>query len=321
MKISVIVPIYKVEPYLRKCVDSILAQTHRDLEVILVDDQSPDGCPAICDWYASNDPRIKVIHKKNGGLSDARNAGLEIATGDWLSFIDSDDWIEPQMYEKLLRNAEQTDAQISVGAVIAEAETENGYVQLNPKEDLVISITSMQRMEAIRYFLGNSWSAWDKIYRREVFEGIRYPVGEINEDEAIALYLLDRCERVVYTSEPFYHYIRRPESITTSPFSVKKLDWYRHSKANLEWIRKHYPALEEQALLRHRSCLLWSLTEMATSEQPFQKERRMLKAELQKNRRAFGKLPANRSVKLRCFLLTYLPFGLYRAFARRRRSS
>ena len=112
-KISVIVPVYKVEKYLDKCVESIVNQTYKNLEIILVDDGSPDNCPAMCDEWAEKDERIRVIHKENGGLADARNAGMDIATGDYIGFVDSDDWIEPNMYEVLLKNALKYDADIS----------------------------------------------------------------------------------------------------------------------------------------------------------------------------------------------------------------
>lgn len=318
MKISVIIPVYKVEKYLRKCVDSVISQTHYDLEIILIDDGSPDRCPEICDYYATLDPRVKVIHKSNGGLSDARNAGLEVATGEWLSFIDSDDWIEPEMYEKLLDNAEQYDAQVSVGGVVSEHETLEGINRIISNELLTTSITTASRIEAIKSFLCNSWSAWDKIYRREVFDGIRYPVGEINEDEAIALRLLNNCDRVVYSNEPFYHYISRPESITTSSFSLKKLDWYRHCKANLEWIRENHPELEEYAAIRYRSSIMYSLNELALFDPLQETYVNELMTDLKSNRKLFKILPSSRSEKLRAFLLTSFPFGVYRFIVRRR---
>ncbi len=319
-KISIIVPVYKVEPYLRKCVDSILAQTYKNLEIILVDDGSPDGCPAICDEYSEKDSRVRVIHKPNGGLSDARNAGLEIATGEWLSFIDSDDWIEPSMYETLLKNANIHDAQISVGGVLDELITDNEIIVTKTTAGESVITETREKIDAISHFLSHSWSAWDKIYRREVFDGIRYPVGEINEDEAIALHLLDKCDRVVYTNEPFYHYIRRPESITTSSFSLKKLDWYRHCKANLEWIRANYPELERDAAIRYRGSLLWSLTEMALSDTDFRNEIQACLIELKQNSKLFRALPFQfRQDKIRLMMLLYLPYNVYRIFIRIKR--
>lgn len=319
-KISVIVPVYKVEPYLRRCVDSILAQSYTNLEIILVDDGSPDNCPAICDEYAEKDDRVRVIHKPNGGLSDARNAGLDIATGEWLSFIDSDDWIEPSMYETLMINANNHRAQISIGGVFDELMTENGIIVKKTTAGDSITTEFREKLDAIRHFLTHSWSAWDKIYRREVFDGIRYPVGEINEDEAIALRLLNNCNRVVYTNEPFYHYISRPESITTSSFSLKKLDWYRHCKANLEWIRENHPELEDLAAARYRGSLLWTLTEIALSDDSYSEERIALISELKKNKRQFIRIDFSfRSDKIRMWMLCSLPFAIYRVFIRMKR--
>ena len=319
-KISVIVPVYKVEPFLRRCVDSILAQTYTNLEIILVDDGSPDSCPMICDEYVVKDSRIHVIHKENGGLSDARNAGLQIATGEWLSFIDSDDWIEPCMYDNLLNNACKNDAQISVGGVFDELLTDDGTIITKVTPYQSVTIESRKKLQAMKHFLSNPWSAWDKIYRHEIFDGIRYPVREINEDEAIALYLLDRCERVVYTNEPLYHYIRRPESITTSSFSLKKLDWYRHCKANLEWIREHYPELEDLAAARYRGALLWTLTEIALSDDSYTEERIKLIYELKQNKKQFDRIAFSfRSDKIRMWMLCSLPFEIYRAFIKIKR--
>ena len=161
--ISVIVPIYKVEKYLRKCVESILSQTHTNLEIILVDDGSPDNCGAICDEYAKQDARIKVIHKPNGGLSDARNAGLDIMTGEYVAFVDSDDWIGPRMYETLLQMLKLFQADIAIGGVADELE-QNGKVT-------TVKVTNYREKpfyesatEAMHSFFTTAWAAWDKLY-------------------------------------------------------------------------------------------------------------------------------------------------------------
>ncbi|MBQ7923523.1 MAG: glycosyltransferase family 2 protein [Clostridia bacterium] len=310
--ISVIVPVYKVEPYLRRCVDSIIKQTYTNLEIILVDDGSPDMCGMICDEIAEKDDRIKVIHKKNGGLSDARNAGIEIATGEWLSFIDSDDWIEPTMYEKLIHNANKHSAQISIGGVFDEAMTIDGIVVIKTTADKGNSIEIRNKVNAIEHFLSNAWSAWDKIYRREIFEGVRYPVGEINEDEAIALYLLEKCERVVYTNEPFYHYIRRPESITTTAFNPKKLIWAKHCRDNLAWISEHYPELLPYARSRYCGCLVWLLSELSQANSELRQSSKELLKELKAEYPNFKKLSSlSNNTRTHMTLQKYLPFGMY----------
>lgn len=309
--ISVIVPIYKVEPYLRRCVDSILGQTYRKIEVILVDDGSPDGCPSICDEYATLDSRIKVIHKQNGGLSDARNAGIDIAKGAWLAFVDSDDWIEPDMFEVLLHNAQESNSEISVGSVYDESlingvltVTKTTYHSTKSKEVLLSA-------EAIKQFFFKDWAAWDKIYRRELFENIRYPIGEINEDEAIALLLLDQCSSVVYTNRIVYHYFNRPQSITTAEFSEKKFDWYCHCKQNLAWIKQHYPELEKYAVKRLISSILWTLQQIALSEQTFPNIVLKLKEDICTNYAVYRHCELNRSCRFRLIALRWLPFWVY----------
>ena len=175
-QISVIVPVYKVERYLRRCVQSILNQTHSNLEVILVDDGSPDGSGALCDEFAKQDSRVQVIHKDNGGLSDARNAGLSIARGDYVTFVDSDDWIEPDAYEAMLALAEESGAQLVCAGRYDEDETTGQItVGLCPeKRELISDKEALRRI--LRWDNMDS-SACDKLYARALFRDIRYPVG------------------------------------------------------------------------------------------------------------------------------------------------
>lgn len=320
--ISVIVPIYKVEKYLRKCVESILSQTHTNLEIILVDDGSPDNCGAICDEYAKQDARIKVIHKPNGGLSDARNAGLDIMTGEYVAFVDSDDWIGPRMYETLLQMLKLFQADIAIGGVADELE-QNGKVT-------TVKVTNYREKpfyesatEAMHRFFTTSWAAWDKLYKADLFWDIRYPVGEINEDEAIVLQLLSKCTRVCYTNEVFYHYMRRPSSgsITAASFSVKKLAWQAHCRDNLEFVQAHYPALVPDAAARYRGSLLWSLTEIALSDENYAGETQALLSALRSQKKLFYAAPFSyRQDRLRMWLLLHVPFSVYRAIIRFRRS-
>lgn len=318
-QISVIIPVYKVEPYLRRCVDSVLGQTYQNLEIILVDDGSPDGCPAICDEYAERDGRVKVIHKPNGGLSDARNAGINAACGDWFSFIDSDDWIEPDMYASLMENALRGHAQISVGGVNDEYEKDGVVTVLKTTFDGKERIETLTAAGAIKRYLTGSWSAWDKIYRRELFSDLRYPVGEINEDEAIVLQLLEQCGCIVYTNRVFYHYIHRPGSITTSSFSEKKMAWFYHCRENLRWISERYPQLTAYGLQRLCVSILWSLREIALSDQPQEKLAAVLLLELKARYRAFCKTGLlNFPSRVRLMILRYGSFGLYRKLERRK---
>ncbi len=314
--ISVIIPIYNVENYLERCIDSVINQTYSNLEIILVDDGSPDNCPIICDRYAEKDSRIKVIHKKNGGLSDARNAGIKIATGKWIAFVDSDDHIENVMYEKLLGLALSNDAQISIGSVNDEIE-KNGVVTI-----LKTTLHSTQKTEVlpkkevVKRFLNGSWSAWDKIYLRSLFDGIEFPVGEINEDEAIALLLLNKCKNVVYTNEIFYHYMQREQSITSSSFSSRKLDWVKHCEQNLDWIKENYPEFTPLALKRLFHSIAWGLREIALSDNDYAEHVKVLKEKLKIYYKNFDGRSCEKSLRVRIMLNRYLPFSVYRTLER-----
>ncbi|MGM9652767.1 MAG: glycosyltransferase family 2 protein [Eubacteriales bacterium] len=319
-KISVIVPVYKVEPYLRKCVDSILNQTYRNLEVILVDDGSPDSCGAICEEYAAKDARVRVIHKPNGGLSDARNAGMDIMTGKYVAFVDSDDWIEAHMYHTLLTQLLRFDADIAMCDAAVEIQ-DGDTVSVTKAADYGSAPFAERNTDAMRRFLRTSCAAWDKLYKAELFDDLRFPMGEINEDEAIMLRLLDRCKTVCYTGETCYHYVRRTDgqSITTSSFSAKKLVWVRHCRDNLAFVREKYPELEPYAAARYRGSLLWALREIALSEESFDAEVQQLKIELRTNAVPFRQAPfENRQDRLRYNLLQYFPLGVYRAILRLR---
>ncbi len=244
--ISIIVPVYKVEEYLSRCVDSILAQTYDNLEIILVDDGSPDYCGSICDTYATMDTRIKVIHKENGGLSSARNAGIEIAKGEYLGFVDSDDWIEPHMYETLLTLAQKHDVKLVCGGRYDfSSRTGRKTIGLCPEREEVI--TGMELLG--RTFLWDNCdsAAWDKLYHRSLFEKIRYPLGQISEDVAIFYKLAELVEKVAMCPKPLYNYYHRPGSITTAALSEKTFHFPKHTAVVYDYIQKNHPELETQA--------------------------------------------------------------------------
>lgn len=308
--ISVIVPIYNVERYIKKCIDSIRSQTYKNLEIILVDDGSPDECGKICDEYERIDSRIVVIHKKNGGLSDARNAGLEIIHGKYVAFVDSDDWIEPDMYQRLYENMMTFHADMSFAGVTDDVIDENGIeksVKISNYGDEPFSENKIAAMK--RYFHG-SWAAWDKLYKASLFENVKFPVGEINEDEAIVIELLAQCDTVCYTNEILYHYIKRANSnsITMSDFSKKKLAWQEHCANNLRIIQEKYPELEKDAVIRYRNSLLWSLTEIAlsNSEEDFSEDISLLMKRLKENKKLFfsaGHFCKTDAIRMRVLLI------------------
>lgn len=312
--VSIIVPIYNVQEYLPQCLDSILQQTYINLEIILVDDGSPDNCPAICDEYAEKDSRIKVIHKENGGLSDARNAGLSVMTGEYLMFVDSDDLLPKNAVSALYNLAVEYNSELVIGS-------HRKFVDITDLGDSIIksnTVSYLSKKESICHMFQHGCASWGRLYRADVHKSITFPIGEINEDEAIVLKILDKCNSVIITDECVYHYRTRPESITTSSFSLKKLDWYRHCKANLEWIRENHPELEEYAAIRYRSSIMYSLNELALFDPLQETYVNELMTDLKLNRELFKRLSSSRSEKLRAFLLTSFPFGVYRFIVRRR---
>lgn len=241
--ISVIVPVYNVERYLNRCVDSILAQTCSDLEILLVDDGSTDGSGELCDAYARQDARVQVIHKKNGGLSDARNCGIEHAKGRYFCFVDSDDGIAPQMIEVLYRNLLNAGADVSAVALRSFSTEE-----LPAAKDALKKVQYMTGKEALRSILQSEELgdfAVNKLYKRELFENVCYPSGRAMEDQGTTYKLLDKCQGVAYCPVPLYFYYQRPDSILhkrTLKFYEDKWDM---GCQRYQYIREKYPDMLE----------------------------------------------------------------------------
>lgn len=222
-QISVIVPVYKVEDCLEFCIDSILAQTFTDFELILVDDGSPDNCGAMCDQYAKKDSRIRVIHRENGGLSAARNSGIDVATGEYITFVDSDDAVAPVYLEKLLWVAESNNADVS------SCKTQNFEFEGNIKfENDDCECQAMAGREAcLSIYKSNGIMnviACAKLYKQELFDSHRFPVGKLNEDQSVIPLILFEASKVAAIDNRYYYYRIRPESIMHKPFSMKRFD-------------------------------------------------------------------------------------------------
>lgn len=211
--ISVIIPIYKVEKYLDKCVESVVAQTYRNLEIILVDDGSPDKCPEMCNAWARKDSRIKVVHKKNGGLGDARNAGLAVACGDYIGFVDSDDWCEPRMYEELLHVCLKYDSLVSVCDVAIDWEC--GWPSERTEFDK--SEGCWNQAQIMEFFCSGKLTAWawNKLYKKDVVNFLNFP-HQVYEDIPVARMLYPKLEKMAFTGSVLYHYRQRNNSIVNS---------------------------------------------------------------------------------------------------------
>ena len=250
--ISVIVPVYKVEPYLSRCVDSILSQTFTDFELILVDDGSPDNCGKICAEYAQKDNRIQVIHKENGGLSSARNAGidwtLKNSNSQWLTFIDSDDWIHPQYLELLLSGATFTNTDICV-CEYTETSNFSDFEKLNN--------VNPQNLSPEEFFVNyhiTATVAWCKLYKKRCFENIRYPVGKLHEDEYTTYKILFEKNYISYLKVPLYFYYTNSDSIVRSEWSPKRLDAITAYEEQIDYFRKNG---HQKALVKVERKLLW----------------------------------------------------------------
>ncbi len=241
--ISVIVPVYNVEKYLHKCVDSIINQTYKDLEIILVDDGSPDNCPKICDEYAQKDNRIKVIHKENGGLSSARNAGLQVAIGDYIAFVDSDDYIDEHMYEKLLDALKSSNADFCMcgDRTVDENGEEITRNNFSAKMYFIDEIIE-------NFVLPLKTAAWNKLYKREYIGENVFPEGRVHgEDLVFQLSLLISETTMCVIPDVCYNYVKRSSSITTSKFSNKSFDevWCKDKAYSI--IQDKFPMFQQQA--------------------------------------------------------------------------
>ncbi len=250
--ISAIVPVYKVEPYLFRCIDSILSQTFTDFELILVDDGSPDNCGKICDEYSEKDNRIQVIHKENGGLSSARNAGIDWAFANsnsrWLTFIDSDDWIHPRYLEHLLFGAKATNTDVCVCEYKQVTELSD-FENIHSVKACVLSPEEL----FVNYHV-TATTAWGKLYKKSCFESIRYPLGKLHEDEYITYKILFEKERVSYIRESLYFYYSNLDGIIRGEWSPRKFDAICAYEEQITYFKK---SGHRDALIKAERKLLW----------------------------------------------------------------
>lgn len=238
--ISVIVPVYNVEKYLNRCIDSIINQTYKNLEIILVDDGSPDNCGKICDEYAKKDSRIKVIHKENGGLSDARNAGINISIGKYITFVDSDDYLELNFIETLYNLNKKNNTFIAVAPYIINTD-KNEIFDRSISNDMIL--TQREALENMLLDRGFTVSAHSKLYEKALFNNIFFPKGKIFEDSATTYKLILKCDKISYCYNGGYHYYKRSESIINSKYNKNQLLFIYYSDKMGEEILKKYPDL------------------------------------------------------------------------------
>ncbi len=266
--LSVIIPIYNVQDYLARCIDSVLAQTYKDLEIILVDDGSHDTSGDICDEYDLKYRHVRVIHKSNGGLSDARNAGLEIARGEYVTFIDADDYVHPRFVEALMKTIETTGAPIAVsswqeiqdGDTPHSVDVENARCKTFSQHDAINTI----------FYQGElNHSACSRIFQRRLFDDLRFPKGALYEDLAIIYPLLCKVEKVVLLKAPMYYYVHRKGSIITT-MSLRRTQVLDHLEALEQQVEKEAPQYLPAVRSRHLSACFNMLRLMPAQSQEWQ---------------------------------------------------
>lgn len=238
--VSVIIPVYNVEDYLDRCVASVAGQTFQNIEVILVDDGSTDGSAGICDRWSARDSRVKTLHQANQGVSAARNAGLQAASGSWILQVDSDDYIAPDAVERLVSTANETSSDMVICDFIKGSERKYLFDAVpNPVTEIEDGISAISKMyendhNALRYGV-----PWCKLCRKAIYDGIHYPAGKIFEDIYTTYKLLYRCSQIAVLHVPLFYYYHRSDSIMNASFSIKKLDYLQALVERVEFFSAH----------------------------------------------------------------------------------
>lgn len=281
--ISVIVPVYNIQNYIKRCVESIVNQTFTKLQIILVDDGSTDESGKICDEMAASDTRIEVFHKSNGGLSDARNFGLERARGEYVAFVDGDDYIDSDMYESLYKEIVSTAADIA-SCGYYEVFDDKIYTKCCVKETIVLDkIRAYETLFSRGGLLG--CSSCNKLFRKNIFDDIKYKVGIQSEDLELIYRILDKTQTVVCVDAVKYHYVHRENSITTSAFNKRSMDVIYTSEKMIQFVHLNYPEIIKQAYAYQVMWLIGGLKSIYETENrsEFSTEESYIKMLIRKN--------------------------------------
>ena len=276
--ISVIIPVYNVEKYLIKCIESVIHQTYKNLEIILIDDGSTDSSGHICDEYAKSDSRIIAIHREIGGLSAARNTGIEKANGEYILFVDSDDYIDCGMIEFLVSLAKENNTNMSVCGF--------NYTDGNDKiwcqENLSFSCSILTCEEYWEYFYSDTRvfyvTMWAKLFRRTLWNEIRFPEGKLHEDEFVIHSIIEQCDNISVSKKPFYFYVQRPKSIVNTRFTIKNLDAAEGMLLRCKYfIQNSHFALAEKTLLMAMYSITSGISKIENISKPDKKRLKELK--------------------------------------------
>ena len=313
--ISIIVPVYNVESYLERCIESILNQSFKEFELILVNDGSTDGCKDICNEYKTKDKRIKVIHKENGGLSSARNAGLDIARGKYIGFVDSDDFINKDMYKILFDTIQANNSDMVICDYYKVNEDDINKFRNIKCSCENIEVKNLNKLESIDnlFLTGEKFIfAWNKLYKRELFNDLRYEKGRIYEDEYLAHRILYKCNKVSIIEAKIYYYVQRKGSLINSPFTVRRFDKVYAIKDRVDFLReKKLTNLEDKAEKTFIDYFVWNYFVAYQRLENIESELKILKKMFN---RVFFKSLDNKFISLKeklTLVLLYLSSKLY----------
>lgn len=280
--VSVVIPVYNVKDFLEKCIESVVQQTYKNIEILLIDDGSTDGSDVICDKYCKKDNRIKVFHKKNGGLSDARNYGISKSTGKFITFIDSDDYVSDDyveyLYELLIEN--KTNISACGHFILKNGKTLKKNI-VNKKR-----FTKTEALNAILYDREIDICSWGKLYNKKLFDDIRFPKEKIFEDTGTTFQLFDKCDYISVGDECKYYYIIRSNSITTKEFNIKKMDLIEMTNNMCEYIIRKYPNLRLGCNRRTIWAYMSTYTKIVfTPKSKYIEEKKLIKNYIKNNRK------------------------------------
>ena len=307
--ISVVIPVYNVEEYLDRCIESVINQTYKNLEIIIVDVGSTDNSGNLCDKWANVDSRIKVYHKENAGLSSARNFGIKKSTGEYIAFLDSDDFLNLSFYEKLLNYLKKSKSSIVISGVMSFSNINE--IKKHNQEEFNLEI--LEGLDKFKYLekgkVLDTVLASNKLYRKELFKEIHYPEGKIHEDAFIIHYLLDLSKRIVYTNEKLFYYFKRSNSIT-STYNLKRLDEIEALKDRLnffcqdKFINTPY---KEFTYISYVGYLIKHYFLLNYHNDNYSKEIKLIKKEYNNNYFKIMKCNVNIQSKLKYTLVRYFP--------------
>ena len=308
--ISIIVPVYNVELYINKCIESIINQTYNNIEIILVDDGSTDSSGKICDEYKEKDRRIKVIHKENGGLSDARNAGISAASGKYITFIDSDDYVDEDYVEILHDLIIKYNVKMSICSHKVIYDTG----KIIDKQDLKEECYNKEEVyKKILYDNGIDLSAWAKLYEVSLFNNVKFPKERLYEDAATTYLLIDQCDKISVNSISKYNYVIRRNSITNDKFSIRKMDLIISTKEMTDYIKQKYPSLEFACNRRLMYAYLSTLAQLVKDKEKHENEQKTIMMYIKYNRKSIlhdKNIPRRDRIALNCTKLGFKFFKL-----------